>query len=298
MTQQPSQRSHEPISATSAYATQAGRGNTIHLNALLHQYLLQVQGGRLYPEHIPVNTMESVLDLGCGAGEWIFDLAKRYPRLRIYGIDTSAEALHQAKVRRNTSNLRQIELRHMDFLQGFSIPDACVDFVHMRRFAHYIQPQAWPTIINECVRVLRPNGWLNIVELELCEISSPACMTIHRSMLQARAKLERTLGETGSTLGIAQHLYAMLLATGLYEVGYDVFTIDLGTMGGHMAHILLSEVVRHAFIVKPLIVQQGVLEDEEFDTLVEQAHGELQSPDLCGWALLLSAYGRYSEERT
>ena len=141
------------------------RGDEVNLDALLHYYILQVQGGRLHPEHIPVNTMESALDLGCGTGEWIFALAKRYPKLRIYGIDSSEEALHQAKVRRNTGSLRQVELRHMDFLQGLPIPNAFVDFVHMRRFALYVKPQAWPSMIRECVRVLRPNGWLNIVEL-------------------------------------------------------------------------------------------------------------------------------------
>ncbi len=272
---------------------QAGRGNAINLNALLHQYLLQVQGGLLYPEHIPVNTMESVLDVGCGAGAWIFDLAKRNPKLRVYGIDASEEALQHAKRRRNTSSLRQIELRHMEFLQSLPVPDSCIDFIHMQHFARHLSPQAWPTMIDECVRVLRPNGWLNVVELELCEISSPAILTIHRAVLQARAKLGRTLDRTGHTLGVIQKLYALLQNVGLYEVNYDLFTIDLGVLGGSTAHLFLTEIVRHAFIVKPLIVQQGVLASAEFDQLVKEADVELQSPTLCGWALLVSAYGRY-----
>ena len=286
-----SQPSHASLSPS--FISTEVRSNEVNLDALLHSYLLQVQGGRLLPEHIPINTMESILDLGCGTGEWIFDLARRYPKLRIYGIDSNEEALHQAKVRRNTSSLRQVELRHMDFSHGLPIPDAFVDFIHMRRFARYITPAAWPFMIGECVRVLRPNGWLNLVELELCEVSSPACLTIHRSTLQARAKLGRSLDATGRSLGVAQRLYAMMLDAGLYEVGYDVFALDLGTMGGSAAHVFLSEIVHHAFTVKPLVVQQGILESDEFDILVEQARVELQSPDLCGWAVLISAYGRY-----
>ncbi len=289
--------SHQFQSATPLFTSksnvQAGRENEVHLDALLHSYLLQVQGGRLHPEHIPVNTMESVLDLGCGTGEWIFDLARRYPKLRIYGIDSNERALHSAKVRRNTSSLRQVELRHMDLLQGLPIPNAFVNLVHMRNFARFIKPQTWPYMIHECIRVLKPQGWLNIVELELCEISSPACLMLHRAMLQARAKLGRTLDPTGSTLGVAQRLYAMLLQAGLYDVGYDVFTVDVGAMSSDVAHRFLSEIVRRAFVVKPLVVQQGIIESAEFDALVEQAHRELQSPDLCGWAVLLSAYGCY-----
>ncbi len=285
--------SQPPQHASTSPSLQAGRENEVHLDALLHSYLLQVQGGRLHPEHIAVNTMQSVLDLGCGRGEWIFDLAKRYPKLRIYGIDSDEEALRQAKVRRNTSSLRQVELRQMNLLQGLPIPDASVDFVHMRHVARYMKPEAWHPTIQECVRVLRPRGWVNIVELELCEISSPACLALHRAMLKARAKLGRSLDMTGSTLGVAQRLYAMLLQAGLYDVGYDVFTVDVGAMSGNVAYHFLAEIVSRAFIVKPLVVQQGIVENAEFDALVEQAQVELQAPDLCGWAILLSAYGRY-----
>lgn len=271
---------------------QMSRSNEMHLNALMHACLLQVQG-RFHPEHIPVNSMDSIIDLGCGAGEWIFDLAKRYPKLRIYGIDSNIEALSQAKIRRNTSSLRQVELRHMDSLQeGLPVPDACVDFVHVQRFARSITPQAWPSLIRECVRVLRPSGWLNIVELELCEISSSACLTIHRAVLQARAELGQTLDETGRTLGVAQRLYALLLNTDLYDVGYDAFTIDLGIMGGATERLFLADSMRQACIMKPVVVQQGILESEEFDTLIEQACIELEAPNLCGWAMLLSVYGR------
>ena len=69
-------------------------------------------------------------------------------------------------------------------------------------------------------------------------------------MLQARAKIGRTLDITGRTLGVAPRLYAMLLNAGLYEVGYEAFTVDLGTTGGKTAHVYLSEMVRYAFTVK------------------------------------------------
>ena len=291
MNQQPSQ--HPATASLPMGTAKNGRGNDVHLDALLHSYLLQVQGGRLHSEHIAVNAMQSVLDLGCGTGEWIFDLAKRYPKLRIYGIDSDEGVLRQAKVRRNTSSLRQVELRQMNLLQGLPIPDAYIDFVHMRSFACYVKPEVWPFILQECVRVLRPQGWLSIVELELCEISSPACLALHRAMLQARARIGRSLDVTGRTLGVAQRLYGMLLQAGLYDVGYDVFTVDIGAMSGNVAYHFLSEIVSRAFIVKPLVVQQGIVENAVFDALVEQAQVELQAPDLCGWAVLISAYGCY-----
>lgn len=272
--------------------SQTGQANEMNMSSLVHQYLLQVQEGQLYPERIPVNMMERVLDLGCGTGEWLFDLAKRYPRLHIFGADINEESLQQAKIRRNTSGMRLVELRTMDIRQPFPIPDQYFDFIHLRRCAQFIAPQLWPRLLEECARVLRPDGWLAIVELELCEISSPACLAVHRAMLQARARLGRSLDVVGTSLGVAQRLYAMLQQASLDEVAYDLHTIDLGYMSGNMARIFLHEIIRSAHLVKPLVVQQGVLESAEFDALIKQAALELQAPDLCGWAILVSAYGR------
>src|SRR5579871_3367011 len=103
------------------------------LNAKIHQQLLQVQGGNLCPSVISMPKMHRVLDLGCGTGDWIFDLALRYSHLTIYGIDTNEAALEQAIIRRNVSGLRQVELRQVDFLQTLPLPDNYLDLVHIRR---------------------------------------------------------------------------------------------------------------------------------------------------------------------
>lgn len=274
---------------------QVSRNNTVHLDALLHRYFLQASGGRLYPEHIPVNMMERVLDVGCGAGEWVFDLAKRFPRLHIYGIDSCEEALRQAKVRRSTSNASQVELRQMSLVPPWAIPDQYFDFAHMWRCARFISLSQWPHAIQECVRVLRPGGWLTIAELELCDISSPAMMTLQRIMGQAQLKGQYSMS-VGVSTGIAPRLYGMLLQAPLEEVDYDLHTIDLGFMGGNTARSFLTEIVRQADLVKPFVVQQNILSRVDFDELIAQAGIELQAPDLCGWAILISAYGKRGEE--
>ncbi|HLZ60318.1 MAG TPA: class I SAM-dependent methyltransferase [Ktedonosporobacter sp.] len=271
------------------------RGSELIINAQLHQQMLQVQGGRLCPEIIPINRMKRVLDLGCGAGEWIFDLAKRYPQLHIYGIDIFEDALNQAKMRRNIGCLHQVELRQMDLLHPLPIPDRYLDLVHIRRCASFITQPMWPHILGECVRILKPRGWLVLVEIEIGDISSPACQAIHRATLAALAKLGRTMDPTGLTFGAAQHLYGMLLQTPLDEVTYNLSTIDLGFMSGTSGRVFLTEILRQASFMKPVIIQQGILNATSFDELLAQAGRELLAPDLCGWAIIISAYGRQPE---
>lgn len=277
--------------------SQSNKSSELNIQAQLHQCLLQALEGRLYPEFIPVESMERVLDLGCGVGEWIFDLAKLHPHLHIHGIDAREEALRLAKIRRNISGLRQIEFRQIDHLEPLPLADQYLDFIHIRRCTHFIAPPLWPRVIEECVRTLRPSGWLLVVEMELCEISSPAYQEIHRITLQARNKLCQTLHSSETIASVAPRLYNMLLQTSLDEVGYDLHTIDLGFLSGNTGYIFLAEILRHAFLMKPLVVQQGLLDAAEFDELIAQARKELQAPDLCGWAILLSVYGRRDSPR-
>lgn len=285
---QGSQNKNSQISQNS----QNSQNNAMHLHTLLHQHLLQIQDGHLFPERIPVSTMDRVLDLGCGAGDWIFDLTKRFPQLHIYGVDIDEDLLHQARIRRNAGSIQQVELRTMDIRQPLDLPDHSFDFIHMRRCAQFIAPQTWPHFIAECVRLLKPDGWLTIVELELCEISSPACLAIHQAMLQTNARMGRSLDVTGATRGVAQRLYSMLQRASLEEVSYDLYTIDLGYMAGNSAHVFLQEFLRNAYHAKPLLIQHDVLTAQEFDQLIAQANRELNTPDVCGWAILVSVYGK------
>jgi len=264
------------------------------LQSLHHRMLLQAQRGSLHPERIPVNTMERVLDVGCSAGDWIFDLARRYPKLRkIYGIDLSEAALQEAQARRNAAGFGpRIELRHMDFTQPLNIPDAYFDFVHVRNSSFAVRPYQWPSLLGECIRVLKVGGWLAVVEIELGEFSSSAFMSLQWVMTQAMNNMGLGMDATGVSRGPASRLYRMLLQAGLEGVGYDLHTIDLGFQGGNIVYVFLTEILRHTAFLRSVAVQQGILGAKEFDELVAQTQADLGSPGNCGWGLVVSAYGR------
>lgn len=268
------------------------KNNGVNMNVLVHQYNIQCQGGNMYPERIPVNTMERVLDIGCNTGEWIFTLAKRHPKLHIYGVDMDADALQQAKIRRNTSSLLQVELRQMDLTQPLHIPDGHFDFVHVWQASRFIRNGQWPTLIEECVRILRQGGWLHINEVEPGDNSSSACVALYRAGVRAQIPLNRVMDTTGRTYGVAQRLYSMLLQAPFDEVTYEPHILDLGFKGGKIAHHIHAECVQKSFKLRPLVIQNGVMSSGEFDALMAQAQSELQREDLCGWLMSTSAYGR------
>lgn len=287
----------QETTSSSLSSTQPVANDENDLNTLVHRYLLQVQGQRLYPQRIPVYAMQNVLDIGCLAGNWIFDLAQEHPHLSICGIDNGEETLQQARTKRNEASLRQIEFRQVDFSQPtLPLPELAFNLVHARYCTRFILPQAWPNFLHECQRILKPGGWLVINELEMCELSSPACMTIQQLSLQIYNALGRTLDKSGLTVGVATRLYSMLLQASFDEVAYELYCLDFGFMAGPAMHLLLTQTIRQAAIIKPLLIQQGLLSNDEFDDLVTQANKELQAPDLCGWGILVSAYGKYTQQ--
>ncbi len=68
--------------------------NATELARLLLQdrFLTQAMGGPLAEQH-DVATMQRVLDVGCGPGGWVLDVAFAYPRVQVIGIDVSPRRL-------------------------------------------------------------------------------------------------------------------------------------------------------------------------------------------------------------
>jgi ubiquinone/menaquinone biosynthesis C-methylase UbiE len=267
----------------------------LRAEAVRHRYLLQIQGDRLFPESIPVDQMQRALDLGCGGGEWVFALAERYPRLSICGGDINRELLQAARARRNSSGLRRLTFRQLDFKQPLPFAERSFDYVHMRCCGRFIHRASWPQLLKECLRVLRPQGWLTIVELELCESSSGAFMELVRAFNATWLRLGYALDESALSFGIAARLYGMLLQAGLRDVTYEVYSADLGRQGGEASALFLAECLAAIRLAAPLIIQQNILSPPALQELLARAAEELQAPDCCGWGLLISASGRLEE---
>ncbi|CAG8450385.1 S-adenosyl-L-methionine-dependent methyltransferase [Gigaspora rosea] len=98
-----------------------------------------------------------VLDVGCGPGAWLMELAHDYPRSNFTGIDLVAAFPSQIKPP-NTTFIQG------NALNGLPFPDNFFDFVHMRLLVSSFSESEWETVISELVRVTKPNGWI-----ELCE---------------------------------------------------------------------------------------------------------------------------------
>ena len=104
-----------------------------------------------------------ILDLGCGAGMSTFELQNIYPQARVTGVDLSPYFLAVAKYRgeQNQQNIKWVHAA----AETTGLPDASFDLVSACLMFHELPTTASKEIIQEARRLLRPGGYLGIMDM-------------------------------------------------------------------------------------------------------------------------------------
>jgi len=98
-----------------------------------------------------------VLDVGCGTGRWVRRLEEH--GLSVVGIDQSSEMLSLARKRGTLSPMASCEVQNLPFR------DESFECVSAVTVIQHIPPQEQVRALSEMVRVLRPGGYLFLIEL-------------------------------------------------------------------------------------------------------------------------------------
>jgi ubiquinone/menaquinone biosynthesis C-methylase UbiE len=255
-------------------------------------YMILSLGDHLLPEAIPLDREYSVLDIGCGAGEWAFGVIQQYPLARVHGIDTSDALVGKAVRRVHREGLERVSFQLFDAAQPLTFFDETFDIVHVQSLASFIMTAMRDRIIDEMLRVLKVGGWLNIIDFEQGSTSSPAYNRLSIMGLAGVGSLGGTLIPSSSNYGVAARLYGFLVEAGLIDVSYTVHAVDYGVNSHPQTRQFLNDLVVGMRNFKPFLLMLEITSNQTFDDLVEQAIAELYRPDSCGYAYLISALGR------
>ena len=152
---------------------------------------------RLYQRVIgdiaPVLSEGKVLDAGTGPGTLARDIARRLPRLQVYGIDLSEDMIRLA---REHAKREQLEERaHFDSgnIAHMLYPDQSFDLVVSTISMHHWYEIEQP--LRDLYRVLRPGGRLWIYDFRLVKVQ-----TVEKALANTPfvgTPLEHTLVRTG-----------------------------------------------------------------------------------------------------
>ncbi|KAI8979564.1 S-adenosyl-L-methionine-dependent methyltransferase, partial [Mycotypha africana] len=102
-----------------------------------------------------------VLDIACGNGIWIMEMATDFPDSQFFGIDI------------NTNYPKTIKPPNTNFLQwdilnskGVPFPNEYFDYIFMRQVYTCFSAEDWKTVMMEVKRLLKPGGYVEFRDLD------------------------------------------------------------------------------------------------------------------------------------
>lgn len=276
--------------ATNTYVIDAE--NATEMVRLIEQDTLFTRGmGLLFPEGLNLSRIDTVLDIGCGPGSWVIDVAFTCPHMQVSGIDISEMMIHYARARAQVRRLDNALFRVMDALQPMDFPDDSFDFVNGRFLAGFMDRQSWPNLLQECRRILRPGGYLCLTECEAGYSTSLALQRLNTLLFTALKKAGRSFSPDGHSIGMLAVFKRLLKQAGLQDIRLTPYLIDSST-DSELYHLSRDEVTVSFKLLEPFLVRSvGLISQQEFDTLYHLATGDMYG-DFCAVSLVVTACGR------
>src|SRR5215470_3853563 len=138
----------------STYTVQ-DRSNLEEMTRLaIQDKMLNASMGGVLPELSDPTMLRSVLDVGCGTGGWLTEVAVAYPNIeRLVGADVSAKMLMYARTQAENLGLAgRVEFHTMDALRMLEFPRASFDLVNQRSAFTWLRTWEWKKILLEYQR--------------------------------------------------------------------------------------------------------------------------------------------------
>jgi ubiquinone/menaquinone biosynthesis C-methylase UbiE len=258
---------------------------------LIGPLLTEGMGG-LFSEYTNLpSDIKSILDIGCGPGDWILAVAGTYPDLTVTGIDVSKTALEEAASHARERGYENVHLHLIDATQPLDFNDASFDLVNARTIVGFMNPDQWPKLLGECQRVLRPGGIVRLTEFTEGLTNSAAAGRLWEFYAKALAKTKRSFDPDGRHIGIINHLPRLLREADFTDVQMKAHPIE------HNAYTLRREGWYKNYsivfsLLKAFVLNVGVATEAEFDSLYQQFQGEFLAESFAGLEIYLTVWGK------
>ena len=219
----------------------------------------------------------TILDVGTGTGIWPLEMAVLFPQAHILGVDVALSSLPHPIP-------GTCMFAHANILDGLPFPDQQFNYTHQRLLSAAIPAARWPGVVRELVRVTRPGGWLELLEIgDTIQHAGPAT----KRLLAWMAEVGRELGFDGEVL---RHLGDLLTQAGCYDVESQDIFVPLGAWAGPAGQMMKTNLLHGYDAVKGLFCPRAKTPPELFDEMVQAAVAEWEQDQ--AMYVFHAAYGR------
>ncbi|TEY59596.1 hypothetical protein BOTCAL_0191g00140 [Botryotinia calthae] len=235
-----------------------------------------------------------ILDCGYGTASWAVDVATQNPGCEVIAIDIYP--FQQETVPEN------LYLQVDDLNNRFTFQAHNFDLVHSRLMSGAIHVNRWAGYLRDMLRVLRPGGWCQLVELHHNAQSDNGSLTEAHALRQWSTRYNESLNGV-KDLRVAPRLPEMMRAAGFVDIEHrmiplhtcgwssDARDYDIGTANRENVQQFLGSIAIYPFAERLEMPIQDV------QLLVAQARVEADDPLLKAYFPLYVCIGRKPRSR-
>lgn len=257
---------------------------------LLQDRLLNKEMGGYFPPDLDMTRTHVILDLACGPGGWSLDVARAYPRVDVIGVDLSQKMIRYAQAQAEALGLDNASFRVMDIVKPLDFPDDAFEFVNVRFISSFMPREAWPRLVQECIRVTRSGGILRFTDGETNFTNGKASEHLNTMIKRAMWLDGKSFGVEGGMHGITLMLAQFLRNAGLLNVKHQAYALEY-SFGTEAYETYYQNLMMALPLVAPWLIKLHMTTQEEFARLSEDISYEMQEASFRGLLFFLSVWG-------
>jgi SAM-dependent methyltransferase len=236
--------------------------------------------GGLFPEQPNLSSVSDILDIGCGPGGWVLDVAYTYPTWHVVGFDVSRLMIEYARAQAKVQKLNNASFKVMDALKPLDFPNNSFDLVNARFISGFMPPASWPILMQECWRILRPAGILRLTEPEFPISNSLASEKLYGMIARALQAVRQSFSPDGRHVGITPMLTRFLRNAGFQNIRKTAHALD-SSAGTEEFTSQYQNTMVFLKLLQPFVVKTGISIQQEVEGLYQQALAEMMSDSYC-----------------
>jgi ubiquinone/menaquinone biosynthesis C-methylase UbiE len=257
----------------------------LHLERLVTQEM-----GGSFPSQLDLSHVHTVLDLACGPGGWVLDVARSHPEMEVAGIDISETTIRYAHAQVQAQKVSNASFEVMDLRHPLEFSDQTFDLVNARFLSGFMTPSTWPVLLQECRRITRPGGYLRLTECEEPGTNSKAFETIYGLILQAMKRSGQGYSPDGRRTGITPLLTGFLRQGGYQGIEKMAYALDCSVDTSAYTDFYHNYMVGFR-LIEPFLLRMKVTTEEAFESLYQQVLAEMRADSFQAIWFLLSVWG-------
>ena len=251
--------------------------------------------GTLFPSTLSLRSISHVLDLSCGPGSWLLEVVHTYPHIKGVGVDQKSDLIQSACEAVHLAGTTSASFRAVEHYEQLPYADESFDFVHVQHSRAAIAPKAWPLILREVTRLLRPGGLIHFLDFEIGPTSSAAINTYMKYVHAAHKREERGFSLRSRILTSAILFPHLLTEAGFKDIKYTLHAIDIGNQVGNPGKDYILAVLAEDKNISSYLVKAGVVTQTEIESLIAKMYHDAQWLKYCATGMLISVVGMKPE---